>query len=312
MPQLSNLQPDPLDKRDYLFEADPNVTIPEAVDLRQFTGIVEDQERLGSCTANTAASGAEMYLISTGRLLDTPATDDLDLSRLFNYATSRKLLGNFGLDTGSTGRTTMKAMSKFGICRELVWPYVESMVNVDPPSAAYDDALNFKLDSYSRIDTSSVTKAAYAIQYALAKGWPIAVGMRIGERLMSLTPAQEYTFVNPTLNPFAGNHEMLVVGYLQKNGLLYWIMKNSWGAEWCDKGYFLCKYDIVIYDSIDIWVMCGFAGIERVGVDQTIPKPLPAPEPSPPPSGSHSILWLSIISIAMVTFIVYRFGWFTS
>lgn len=282
---LSNLQPDPKDTRDFLFEAE-DVLLPESVDLRKFTGAIEDQQSIGSCTANASAKGGEMYLISAGRMVDTPATDDLDLSRLFNYATSRKALGILDKDGGSTMREAMRSMRNLGICRESVWPYDESKVTVDPSPEAYADATKYKLGAYYRISLgTSIDKAVYTIQYSLAKGWPVAIAMKVGQTIFDLKPGDEYRFVNPTTNPHAGNHAMLIVGYARKNGTLYWIVENSCGPDWCDRGYFLLMFSIPIIDGIDVWVMQGFAGVDRVGVDQTQPKPAPAPAPTPvPPS----------------------------
>lgn len=83
-----------------------SASLPASVDLRAWCSPIEDQQDLGSCTAQAGAGLIEFY---ENKAFGTYT----DASRLFLYKTTRNLLGWTG-DTGAYLSSTMAAMTLFG------------------------------------------------------------------------------------------------------------------------------------------------------------------------------------------------------
>ncbi len=250
---LSALEPDPQDPRDFLYEYDVSAALPQSANLTRYCGRIDDQLSIGSCTANAMANAAEMFL--------TGAATPTDLSRLFNYYTSRELLGVQDRDGGSTARMALRAAAKLGLPPEADWPYVVERVGDRPDARAYAEAGERRVGRYERIPVTIPGGIARAAKHALSQGWPVYVSMRVGTALRDLPAGKVYRFINAPANPYWGNHAVVLVGYDGDVGTI----ENSWGSSWCEGGFFRMLLGVLEVDLIDVWVVRGFANIARVG-----------------------------------------------
>ena len=84
---------------------------------------MQDQGRIGSCTAHAAVGIVEYFQRrSFGKHAEG--------SRLFVYKTTRNLMGVIG-DTGAWLRTAMGALALCGLPPERYWPYTDEPADFD-------------------------------------------------------------------------------------------------------------------------------------------------------------------------------------
>ena len=66
-----------------------------------------------------------------------------------------------------------------------------------------------------------------------------------------------------------GNHQVLAVGWGTQNGKKYWLVKNSWGTNWGEKGYFKIERGSSIVNTKSTahpTGKTGMCGVEEVSV----------------------------------------------
>lgn len=262
---LSNLLPDESDHRDFIFKTTmlPR-DLPRKFDYINYAGEIENQLTLGSCVANSTASSLELLAQRNGLTVD--------YSRLFLYYNLREPYSELkGKDNGAYMRDGFKMVNKFGICNESDWDYIISNVNVTPSDLAYNNALQNKVTEYQRI-ISGKNDTITNIKYALLNGYPIIFGITLDESFYYISGSlanQKYLGTN---NPkkIIGSHAMSIIGY--DDDLNSFIVENSWGTDWGDKGLCLIPYDVLQKDCSDIWICTGFKDF-KMDAMYVAPKP---------------------------------------
>jgi cathepsin C len=82
------------------------------------------------------------------------------------------------------------------------------------------------------------------MKIAIVRNGPIAVSFEVYPDFMTYTSGiYVHTGIKDELNfafnPFElTNHVVAIVGYGEQNGVKYWIVKNSWGTNWGENGFF--------------------------------------------------------------------------
>ncbi len=227
--------------------------LPTEADNREYCSPIEDQGRLGSCTAQ-AVVGAMEYMMLRG-------TEErhVDGSRLFVYKVTRKLLGLTG-DTGAYLRTTMQAIATFGMPPEEFHPYDIKRFEEEPTPFLYSFGHAYQAIDYTRLDPKHKSRevALENVKYAIAAGYPVVLGFSV---YSSLSNAPDIPF--PTRGDrLRGGHAVMAVGYDDGHEIPSGetvpslLIRNSWGRSWGDRGYGYLPYRYVTEGlAQDFWTV---------------------------------------------------------
>lgn len=234
--------PDVPDGRDFLYAAiRPRVRLAASIDLRRGCSPVEDQGRLGSCTANALAGILEF--------LDNHIDGSYeDTSRLFIYYNERAMQKTVAYDSGASLRIGIKTLAKTGSCYEAIWPYEIAQFTMKPSARCYTQAKSHRIVSYHRIETLQEMLAC------LSEGYPFVFGFTVYENFESPETARTGIVRMPAKTERAlGGHAVMAVGYDQKQKVF--IVRNSWGKNWGKAGYCMMPFAYLETLAADFWTV---------------------------------------------------------
>lgn len=225
--------PDLPDFRDYAYKLKAPAAPLQSVDLRKTCTMppIFDQLSLGACTANSISFLLGFNILNKHEAHAAKAS--LPFSRLFIYYNERDIEGTISQDSGAEIRDGIKSVAAQGSCSEKVCKYDITRFARKPTKTAFSSAIKHKALTYERLD--STNKAA--LVDCLAHGFPFTFGFTVYDSFMSDAVAK--TGVVPMPGPkeqVQGGHAVTCVGYDLPTDRF--IVANSWGEGWGDKGYF--------------------------------------------------------------------------
>ncbi|MFH1729548.1 MAG: C1 family peptidase [Pseudomonadota bacterium] len=194
------------------------------VDGTNWMSPIRDQGRCGSCVAFATLGAFEAQL----RISNLYPDYDFDLSeqQLFHC-------GGGACNQGMYLSGGASHLKRTGTCDEACVPYESGKMGADFECSALS-CYNMDDRTLGIIDYTSVNSWSYDVQKvkaALAHG-PLLTGMTVYEDFLAYKSGVYKHVTGEAL----GGHAIVIVGWEDENKA--WIVRNSWGEDWGDQGYF--------------------------------------------------------------------------
>jgi C1A family cysteine protease len=201
--------------------------VPASLDYRSrgVVSSVKDQGNCGSCWAFAAVGALESVVMIKSNAPNT----DLNLSE-------QTMVSCDSGDEGCNGGYPDAAadfLKSTGVPVESCFPYSASDLPCSNACANWQ-ASAYKVTSWNYVAT--VAPNAEDIKAALVSYGPLSTTMLVYDDFFYYSSGV-YKYVSGSLQ---GGHAILIVGY--DDAGKYFIVKNSWGTEWGEAGYFKIAY----------------------------------------------------------------------
>lgn len=209
---------------------------PTSIDWRNKGAVtsVKDQGQCGSCWTFSSTGAVEgAWAIAKGQLVDLAEQQLVDCATGISY-------GSHGCSGGQM-EGAFKYIIEHGQCSLASYPYTAK------------DGTCKTCSAVAHVSSCSDVKPndQISLKGAVAQQ-PVAIAIEADTRYF-----QSYSggVLTSSSCGTSLDHGVLIVGYGAENGIDYWLVKNSWGTSWGDKGY----VKIARSDSTSDAGICGIA-----------------------------------------------------
>ena len=205
------------------------VNLPAKIDWRNYNGHnyvtgIRDQKKCASCWAFSTAAALESRILITSHTPDK----DLDLSEQAMVSCDENNLGCGGgfLDSA------LDYLMTTGIPTEACFPYTSGESGI---TGACEGCNDWQQNTYRVTGYEDVSSSVETIKSAIVQYGPVIAGFVIYEDFLQYQSGI-YSHVTGLVE---GGHAVIIVGY--DDAEQAWIVKNSFGQDWGENGFFRIK-----------------------------------------------------------------------
>ena len=205
--------------------------LPASVDLRQGWWDVGDQGQTGSCVGWASADGVVRYHMVNANKLPKPGK----LSPRFVWMASKETdefvlrPESFIEEAGTSLKAAMDVCRKYGTVKMSLLAFdINTLMYTGAENAFYAAAAQCRITSYFNLGKNLNQWKSW-----LATNGPILAGLSVDHTWDNATATHGNldTFLPNTVR---GGHAVTIVGF---TGTGRFIIRNSWGNAWGDKGF---------------------------------------------------------------------------
>ena len=230
--------PSEYDKRDYPIALVTQVKTEHAKSFRRtdFISPIKNQGNIGSCVAHS-----DSYLLECFKYVKTGAFEPMSVG--FIYGNRVGTVGGLLGGEGMSPRDSLKNLQKYGDVPfddfpvNATYPEVASLISTDQ-STLYQKAAANKIATYVKITTEDEIKTALETIGCVTIMIPVYTSFYAP--IDGLVPIPQPT------EHLDGYHEITILGWREDNT---WIVANSWGENWGDKGFCYIPFEFPIQEA---------------------------------------------------------------
>ena len=177
----------------------------------------------GACQGNTLFD-AWRYLTVVGTVLDSCVSYDKSLNSTFEFNS----ISNYEKDNMLP--LCLNVTGRLGdMCSDVEYNTFTG-VEIGTPARKFRSIRFYSLPNNEDV-----------IKQEIYKYGPVTTGMDVYSSFYMFDPKTEVYEHDPAETNVVGGHAVEICGWLEKNGVPCWIIKNSWGSEWGIDGYFYMR-----------------------------------------------------------------------